>query len=147
MGEEDKKVVGANLIFSFYNNVAVLKALAAQQLNILSSLDAKYKTFVKDANEQGLLSQEEALQLKSVNDQIRGHLQIIFYDYRALADELKESPEQLEKISKLWNTIKFNQHLEKVDVDTLVNEYNRVLVKKVALKFFDVATETVNKFV
>jgi hypothetical protein len=138
---EDNRLIGANITYSFYNNVAYLKSLASQQLNILATINAKYKP--QNENYESLLTQEEGLALKNLNDMIRATLQYIFYDYQALAQDFEETEEQIKKVGEAWAELQFKQHLEKKLLDQLISEYNRVIVKKVSKRFFKVASDEI----
>jgi hypothetical protein len=138
---EDNRLIGANITYSFYNNVAYLKSLASQQLNILATINAKYKP--QNENYESLLTQEEGLTLKNLNDMIRATLQYIFYDYQALAQDFEETEEQIKKVGEAWAELQFKQHLEKKLLDQLISEYNRVIVKKVSKRFFKVASDEI----
>lgn len=141
----ESTAVGANLIYSYSNNVSILKNLAAQQLNLLTQLNSKHNE-KKNQPILEVITEEEAIRLKLVDDQLRGVLQLIFYDYDALAKEFQENDQDVQRVTEAWETVQYSPHIERKLVNALVKEYNRVIVKKVCRDFFKTAEDTITKF-
>lgn len=145
MPTTEEQNIGANIVYSFYNNVTILKQLAAQQLNLLTPVLSKYEK--KEGEKlENLITEQEGLALKNINDQIRGTLQYIFYDYEALASEFKETTLETENIKKTWEEIQYEPHLPREKVNELIREYNRVITKKISQGFFKTAEDVVSQF-
>jgi len=140
----ENQQIGASLLVSFYNNVTILKQLAARQLNLLAPIlynYEKYKTQQKEVSLENLLTETDAAQLKVLSSEIRGTLQYVFYDYEAIHEELGESQEDFEKIKTLWEEMQFKPHLDQEKINELIRQYNKILAKEISREFFQTGSK------
>jgi len=121
---KETKLVGANYILTFYNDINMLNHEYSIYINLLSELKAKHVSIdhgVDDENKGKLVT---ALQ------KIRYYVSKTYVEYRAIfknVDKLEEDPE----LKKLYASIFDNFVVRKEDITNYVSILNTALVSDV----------------
>lgn len=125
MENRDKKLAGANYIFSFYNGVMSLIDASAHYTNLLIQLEAMYGDQIEVFNEQ------DKINVANVSNNLRYFCNVTYTQYKAIALNIPQIKDKEKEIDDKYKNIMSNYLPKRGGVSEFVILMNSVLVQDV----------------
>jgi len=139
MAQDEKKVAGAQYIYTFYNEVESLVAQEAAYINLLLEFKEKYWQGGRGEGDLNKVPEEEKKVLVATVQQVRYFCLKVHKKYEAIKDILRL--DKSKEINESYNAIKDTFIIKREDLEKFTAALNKVLVQDIIGSLMETSQE------